>query len=841
MSSADRMESAEAANPNTSAGRLEVLAGRSRRLAALVAVNPSASPETLLRLGERHLQQLLLNPALPRLLENSSFTLRLPKAALWMVLNDPEATPAQLHILAKHPDQSISTAARWHRGLAQESASLPGDAPDWPLLKAVEKGSRTVFEAVRVGAAPAWIIQAALESGSRQLREAAWASAQREPEGPAFAHAQLLVHLGAKPGLASFGRAKKGVTPEQLTALAKGGPFARVLVAKYAWTPPETLKALLEDAATSAVTRQRVLRHPQLPSTMIREIAFSGAPKARATLARRKDLAPDLLELLATDDSAEVRAAVAFNRRLSGTMAESLAADDEVKVRRGAAGHPGLAPAIQELLAEDPDREVRLAVAGNPSAAPDVLQKIATTDKDWTIRRAAVENSRLGGNPHKNALLYLDPRRKKPGSEEPTVEEMVRAEQLGRAQAAKDSPEQLEEMVDDPSVEVRQFVAQCPMTPSEALRTLSADDEPSVRFAALANPNVPVDLLERFTLYPDEEVQAVVATNRSTPPDCLEQLSLVLKGADLARLVHNRSTPRELLDRLARTETDERVRQALLSEATPLLPETIRYLYQSGAKKPAEWLLDARVPEGLLVEIIGQVLACAPRIQLLQTNCFRRERANPYWPAPSPLSAEVLTALMEFPGDLASRHRMIAAIADYPDTPASVLEESMDWLYLRPAPEATPANVKALTAIAKAAQCPPSILERLAVSHWPTVRLAALRHPACPTSALDQRRIALQEEVGRSTGSAQRLYALALPGIAQTQLRARAWQGSWSERLAIALNPACPRDILAYLGEDAHLQVQAAARKQYIARFPDGFFCHSPAPQAGQNTAESNS
>jgi hypothetical protein len=99
------------------------------------------------------------------------------------------------------------------------------------------------------------------------------------------------------------------------------------------------------------------------------------------------------------------------------------------------------------------------------------------------------------------------------------------------------------------------------------------------------------------------------------------------------------------------------------------------------------------------------------------------------------------------------------------------------------------------------------------------VRLAALNNPNTPPEARAARAQHVISEAARSSSLLGRVCALSHASAPAAALRRAAFDGTWTERFAVAQNPQCPRDLLALLREDANVAVRDAARGQWQARF----------------------
>ncbi|HKD74500.1 MAG TPA: hypothetical protein VKB76_03360, partial [Ktedonobacterales bacterium] len=101
-------------NPETPTARLEELAAIPR-LASLVAANPNASEETLLKLACDHPQSVLSNPIIPLLiLEDPMFVTRFDGLSLLHFLKIESLPNWLLSSIPHRTDDGVQPAFRYH-------------------------------------------------------------------------------------------------------------------------------------------------------------------------------------------------------------------------------------------------------------------------------------------------------------------------------------------------------------------------------------------------------------------------------------------------------------------------------------------------------------------------------------------------------------------------------------------------------------------------------------------------------------------------------------------------------------------------------------------------------
>ncbi len=829
----------EATDPGTSPQRLSELARWRGAVARAVAANPNAPPRILAWLAGRYLEDVLANPVLPLLLlEDPGFVLNLPEKALWELLRNPEARPEFLASLERHPDPEIRDAARLHS--ARRNGAV-GSEPDGLTLSAVEKGSPGVAEAIRVGLAPDWLLLRAMESAGRVVREAAYQVVVAGENEGLRKHAALLQKAGARWQLRNVSKGDKDLAPEKLDQLAKGGPFARLIAARHPNTPPPTLLRLLGDPTTSAAARRAAFAHRQLPPEGLLQAAVNNEPRIRAVAARNGATPGAVLERLATDPEVTVRRAAAANRALPETACVVLGADPDPQVREHLATNASTPRKVLDQLAGDAVEDVRRRLARRSNCPLEILQRLVL-DAEWMVRFAVVQNRAFPGDRERNMDRYVRPELFGKKNDMPETakssrpltaeeEELFRRREV--AGSHQSEPAALAALAGDPDLTVREHLAGNPNTPLELLSALGLDLEVSVRQRVSTNLKAPAETLRVLAADASEAVRFSTAQNANTPRDCLERILADAPPAIRARVVFNKNCPAEILDHLARTDESKEVRDALFNPHVEISRETLLWLFEHGGRTPSEWGRDERFPVDELWQVFEKLPNSWERAWILHSNEYhRRWNRRTGRVVQPPIPSEVLLRTLDFAEDQYGlhRHRMIVALAKYADVTPEVLRHCANLIEItqskqrgryghhRRSRDAAP-----LAAIARAPKCPPDVLARIAQSELASARLAALGHPALPAEARAERRATLIAEGSRSSVAALRLCALSHPETPAVQLRERAWAGRWSERFAIAQNPACPRDVLAFLCEDADARVRAAAREKYRTRFPDGF------------------
>ena len=185
----------------------------------------------------------------------------------------------------------------------------------------------------------------------------------------------------------------------------------------------------------------------------------------------------DLVQLTGHPDL-EVRIELAQNPILPEIALRNLAHDDSCLVRQFVGGHQNTPSDVLEMLASDVDWEVRLRVAQNPGTPIKCLEEMATdrtlvTDIDgfeMTVQQC------VAGNPSASVGM---------------LQALMEIEDCRSHVAGNPSVpiELLEQLVFDPSSDVRLSLASNPRANESILEALRKDEHPQVRAAAASYTN----------------------------------------------------------------------------------------------------------------------------------------------------------------------------------------------------------------------------------------------------------------------------------------------------------------------------------------------------------------
>ena len=218
----------------------------------------------------------------------------------------------------------------------------------------------------------------------------------------------------------------------------------------------------------------------------------------RLALAQDRTTAAATLYELASDPSVQVRAAVAARPDAPAEALRPLARDRDRTVRQAVAGNPATSQGNLLRLVGDADRWVRWAVAANPSCDARVRQ-VMVKAQDKELRGLLAEMGEL--EPELAAILVKDA--------SPEVRERLASHTY--------DPDVIAALLQDRTVRVRKGLAINEQTTAEHRHALAQDSSPDVR-AALVRA-LPLDEADLQDLVNDRsvEVRRSLATSAVTP------------------------------------------------------------------------------------------------------------------------------------------------------------------------------------------------------------------------------------------------------------------------------------------------------------------------------------
>ncbi|MEM9251478.1 MAG: hypothetical protein AAGB29_03920 [Planctomycetota bacterium] len=345
-----------------------------------------------------------------------------------------------------------------------------------------------------------------------------------------------------------------------LAALARRGPWGRVLAARHPDTPPEVIDELAGEkaidvrlglasnpAATEKVLRrsaepldkaiaERLAEHPTTPADLLIRLAALADIEVRARVADHPRLAKaDGLALrLAVDGASAVRERIARRDVLSREELDLLAAagagDDLLSFgtpdtafpaesidrlaslggwgRHLAARHPATSPTSLAALLTDGDPVVRLAAVSHPHRPRELLALLVLAGSEEDLQGFTRPLSKPGPSPEQlDGLAALGPWARRLAARHPDT-----------------PPSTLIKLADDEHPAVRTDVARHPATPDHIVMRHAGDALPDVRWAVARREGLPRDVLDILVADPLPAIRLAVLGYADTAPDLVARL-----------------------------------------------------------------------------------------------------------------------------------------------------------------------------------------------------------------------------------------------------------------------------------------------------------------------------
>lgn len=345
-----------------------------------------------------------------------------------------------------------------------------------------------------------------------------------------------------------------------LAALARRGPWGRVLAARHPDTPLEVIDELAGEkaidvrlglasnpAATEKVLRrsaepldkaiaERLAEHPTTPADLLIRLAALADIEVRARVADHPRLAKaDGLALrLAVDGASAVRERIARRGVLSREELDLLAAagagDDLLSFgtpdtafpaesidrlaslggwgRHLAARHPATSPTTLTALLTDSDPVVRVAAVSHPHRPRELLALLVLAGSEEDLQGFTRRRSNTGPSPEQ-------------------LEQLAACGPWARRLAARHSetpPSTLIKLADDEHPAVRTDVARHPATPDDVVLRYAGDALPDVRWAVARREGLPRDVLDILVADPLPAIRLAVLGYADTAPDLVARL-----------------------------------------------------------------------------------------------------------------------------------------------------------------------------------------------------------------------------------------------------------------------------------------------------------------------------
>ncbi|MFI9803013.1 hypothetical protein ACIHEJ_01305 [Streptomyces sp. NPDC052301] len=507
-----------------------------RRLAGL-ALNPSATPDVLLR---------LLREA--------------PLAARMVLCRDRDLPTEVVDAVIEHPDRRTRGffAVNPHVDPAQRARLV--DDPDWFVRAHLAEGPR-VTEPERPEPLPdATVVRMLVTYEAEHL----W-SLYRQMS-PELTRA-LPTHPVAAARLHGVFRWDLLSADRRAALLADPDEGVREAARRCArHEDPTWVESTLPDRPSHA--RTDLLSFRALSRAVVEGVLTAPAGEDdRAMIAGNPTLPPDVVALLATDPDPEVREEIARRADLRPAERHALVADPHRGVRRAVARHPDLDADERRTLATDPDPDVRLAVSVHPALGEAERSRI-----DYTVPL----DCRFGAHYEDRAPRDPEAVRRDALSGHP----LLRREAAGERTLPADLVARLAE---DEDLGVRVLLAQNhPDAPPALLLRSFLEYTGPERARLTTRPNFPCAGLAAYAGHTDPEVRALAARDPDTAPATVDHLT---RDPDPQVRSAGARHPNLPPARLARLLADEELAHA--AAANPALdPATADRLLTTGGRGP---------------------------------------------------------------------------------------------------------------------------------------------------------------------------------------------------------------------------------------------------------------
>lgn len=525
----------EATNESTPSDRLKELANISTELAQLVAKNPSAPSELLLKLSESNdetiRKSVAANPNTPtevllnlggefpeQLLNNPTFFLlwlespnlldEMPQTTLLGILKQESVPVSLLELVVNQLDSQVQLVAednffyRKDRRAAQQhskvklltlAVAMNAQTSKTLLEKLVHSQYVEVQEAARLHVNWAGEMTSGWDEAAREaLRTTPF------PHHRSGAHTPYLDNL-----------AHRGLIPEfVLEQLARHqDKDVRSLVAFLPNTPAKTLEQLAQDEDSHV--RRDVAYNSNTPLKILEQLAQDEDSDVRSSVVYNPNtplkLLEHLLEQLGQDKENSVRWTVAKNPNTSVEILEQLAQDKDEHIREYVAQNPNTPVKLLEQLAHDEGYRVCIYAAENPNTPVEILEQLAQHGDNWMLWA-------IGKNP--NTPLWL-------------LEQLAQREDYYARWGVASNPNtplNLLEQLAQGKICVHESIAKNPNTSVNLLEQLAKMSCNAAHKGVGSNPNTPFELLEQLAQNGNNEVRQSIASNPNIPIEFLERL-----------------------------------------------------------------------------------------------------------------------------------------------------------------------------------------------------------------------------------------------------------------------------------------------------------------------------
>jgi Leucine rich repeat variant len=552
---------------------------------------------------------------------------------------------------------------------------------------------------------------------------------------------------------------------------------------------------------------------------------------AKFSIARDLQTPIEILERLAQDPNEDVRSTVASNRNLPLATLLQLADDPSSKVRSQLIHQQFNRSTPIEILAklaQDPDSNIKMNIARNVNTPPEILAQLAfAEDPGGWISSSLVNNQ----NTSVETLEYLGVERHVVNAHNKKTPPNALAAQVDYALTMYDAEKNrifefllrdlegsqmpassLVKLATNYESWIRARVASHRNTPAATLEQLSNDKsyEP-ILWGIARNPNSPPALLEKLLREDYQTVAGAMIERAIIPPNIMGRLLESESEHLRSRIVYRNNLPLGLADRVINTETHDSV---LISLArNPILTSELISIF---------------IQQHELKSDVCIALLFQPNLTIDHWQQLANSQAESVRLAIASRENTPIDILVILSDDRELPVRM--AIASNLQTPSNILVKL-----------AADLEAEVRTKIAANPQTPVPTLETLATDASVEVRRSALSNPQTPASIRQDLEdifgrkpiatmidtlsglpriydpanddvITILTEYAQSNNAFVRLASLLHPLMPPEVIEGASRSACWSDRYAVAKNPAAPDLIRQNLNLDSNRIVRAIAQ-----------------------------
>lgn len=526
-----------------------------REIRQLIAANPNAPSDVLLKLGVDFPAELLANPVFSLLyLENPAFITEIPLNTLQNILRQENVPEYILEQAAEKADletqlRLVANSQTSSKILQRLRESRHGEVVQATVLhvnlvgeltqKKYKQRSKEIIAQIinhktsdtylpdcysigvlaQICPIPESILQYLInESGNNHLSELC----EKMARSPATL-ANTLKYLANHPNspirvvVAQNRNTPKDIL-RKLASDRQDSMFPRTVqsgVASNPNTPGEILESMVKKDIGVLIDFE-IAKNPNTPITLLKQLANSNSKKVATSAidnlkARQSDR--DVVEILK-------------DPKTPAAVLEKLA--QQQKNISYVARHPNTPQNLLQQFARNPDEKIRCAVAENPNLPVNLLEELADDDSS-TVRQQVAANLQT---PVRVVFKQLARDRavsrfiaSQMTSKHGDYSEVGNILDLFAENSTSPLKTILRRLLFDGKMEARLFLAQRLDLPTEMLTHLASDPELKVRQAVAQNSNTPVDDLRKLSNDKDSKVRQSLAKNLHTPSETLERLA----------------------------------------------------------------------------------------------------------------------------------------------------------------------------------------------------------------------------------------------------------------------------------------------------------------------------